>query len=86
VVLRKFLDDLSMIGGMDWLATFPQLIDAVGNLGALIMQAVAERLLTLLLAGLLIGGIGAFAIAAFAWLWAKRVAAGLRLRPSPTPR
>ena len=71
---------------MDWLATLPLLVDAVGNLGALIMQALAERLLTLLLAGLLIGAIGGFALTAFAWLWAKRVAAGLRLRLSPAPR
>jgi hypothetical protein len=75
-----------MIGRMDWLATFPLLVNAVGNLGALVMQALAERLLTLLLAGLLIGGVGAFALAAFAWLWVKRVTSGLRPRLSPAPR
>jgi len=75
-----------MIGGMDWLATLPQFADAVGNLGALVMQALAERLLMLLLAALLIGGVGTFALAAFAWLWAKRVSAGARLRASPATR
>jgi len=75
-----------MIGGMDWLAIFPLFADAVGNVGALAMQALAERLLTLLFAGLLIGGVGGFAVAAFAWLWAKRALAGLPLpRPSPAP-
>ena len=74
-----------IIAGMDWLATLPQVADAVGNLGALIMQTLAERILTLLLAGALIGGVGGFAIAAFVWLWAKRIAVGPRMRPSPAP-
>jgi hypothetical protein len=75
-----------MIRGMDWLTTLPQLVDALGNLGAVTMQALAERLLTLFLAGLMIGGVGLFAIGGFAWLWARQSADTLRLRPSPAPR
>ena len=60
-----------MIAGMDCLTTLPLIVGAIGNLSAGAMQVLAERLLTILLAIFLIGGVGGFAITAFAWLWIK---------------
>jgi hypothetical protein len=60
-----------MIAGMDCLTTLPLIVGAIGSVSAFAMQALAERLLTILLAIFLIGGVGIFAITAFAWLWIK---------------
>jgi hypothetical protein len=76
-----------MIRRMDWLMTFPPIVSAVGNLGALAMQAVAECLLAMLSA-VLLAGVGACAVAALAWLSLKRAWRELRLLPlrSAAPR
>ncbi len=60
-----------MIAGMDCLTTLPLIVGAIGNVSVGATQALAERLLTILLAIFLIGGVGGFAITAFAWLWIK---------------
>jgi len=57
---------------MDWLTTIPLVISAVGNLSASALDALAQRLVTLLLAILVIGGVSLFAVTAFTWLWIKR--------------
>ena len=49
------------------------------------MDAVAERLLTILLAALMIGGVAVFALAAFAWLSVKHAIAELHAPPSAAP-
>jgi hypothetical protein len=60
-----------MIAGMDCLTTLPLIVGVIGNVSACAMQALAERLLTILLAIFLIGGVSVFAITGFAWLWIK---------------
>ena len=60
-----------MIGGMDCLTTLPLIVGVIGNLSAGAMAALTERLLTILLAVIIIGGVGGFAVTAFAWLWIK---------------
>jgi hypothetical protein len=60
-----------MIGGMDCLTTLPLIVGAIGNVSAGALVALAERLLTILLAVFIIGSIGVFAVTAFAWLWVK---------------
>ncbi len=60
-----------MIAGMDCLTTLPLIVGVIGNLSAGAMQVLAERLLTILLAIFLIGGVSVFAITGFAWLWIK---------------
>jgi len=60
-----------MIAGMDCLTMIPQIVGTIGNVSVGAMQALTERLLTILLAIFLIGGVGIFAITAFAWLWIK---------------
>jgi hypothetical protein len=75
-----------MLGGMDWLTILASLADALGILGAATMQALAERLLTLLLIGLLLSGVASFACAALARVCAERIASRLRLRLTPAPR
>ena len=56
---------------MDCLTTIPLIVGVIGNVAAGAMAALAERLLTILLAVCIIGGVGVFAITAFAWLWIK---------------
>jgi hypothetical protein len=60
-----------MIGGMDCLTTLPLIVGAIGNVSAGALVALAERLLTILLAIFIIGGVSVFALTAFAWLWLK---------------
>jgi hypothetical protein len=74
-----------MIRRMDWLMMFPPVVSAVGNLGALAMQAVAERLLAILTA-FLIGGVGVCAVAALAWLSLKRALLEAHLPLGAAPR
>ena len=75
-----------MIKNMDWLATFPLIVGAVGNLSAAALDAVAQRLLTIALAALLVGGVTLFAVTAFAWLWVRRTVAELHPPPASTAR
>ena len=70
-----------MIAGMDCLATIPLIVGVIGNLSAGALEALAERLLTILLAGFLIGGVSVFALTAFAWLWIKRAIGGAHASP-----
>ncbi len=60
-----------MIAGMDWLTTIPLVVGAIGNVSASGLEALAERLVTILLAVLIIGGVSVFAVTAFTWLWIK---------------
>jgi hypothetical protein len=61
-----------MIAGMDCLKTLPQIVGVIGNVSAGALEALADRLLRILLAVFIIGGVSVFAITAFAWLWLKR--------------
>lgn len=72
-----------MIAGMDWLTTFPLVVGAIGNLSASTLDVLAERLATILLAVLIIGGVSVFAVTAFTWLWIKRWIG--EQHPSPNP-
>jgi len=71
-----------MIGGMDCLTTLPLIVGAIGNVSAGALVALAERLLTILLAVFIIGGVGGFAITAFAWLWIKHAFGGPHASPN----
>ena len=66
---------------MDCLTTLPLIVGAIGNVSAGASVALAERLLTILLAIFIIGGISGFALTAFAWLWIKRTIGGSRASP-----
>jgi len=61
-----------MIAGMDCLTPLPLVVGVSAMLGWGAVQVLAERLLTILLAIFLIGGVSVFAITGFAWLWIKR--------------
>ena len=67
---------------MDYLSAIPPIVSLVSSLGYLVMQTLAERLLTIVLAVAVIGGVGGFAAGAFAWLWLKRVIGELHLPAS----
>jgi ABC-type spermidine/putrescine transport system permease subunit II len=56
---------------MDWLMMIPPIVSAVGNLGALAAQAIAEALLTVLCA-FVVGGVGVVVVATVAWRSLKR--------------
>jgi hypothetical protein len=71
-----------MIAGMDWLTTIPLIVGVIGKLCALALEALAERLLTILLAVLIIGGASVFALTAFAWLWVKHAIGEHHASPS----
>ena len=71
-----------MLGGMDCLTIFPLIVGAIGNVSAGALQALAERLLTILLAVFIIGSVGVFAVTAFAWLWVKRAFRGPHASPT----
>ena len=71
-----------MMGIMDLFATIPLLTGAFLNMGIFAMNALAERLLTLALAGLIIGGVTVFAVTGFAWLWLKHTVGDLLHMPS----
>ena len=67
---------------MDWFAAIPMIVGVISNLSSHVMDAVAERVLTIVLAALIIGGVTAFAVLAFAWLWLKRAIGELHPPPS----
>ena len=64
---------------MDLLTTLPPVVGSLSTLCADASQALAARLLTVALAALIISGVGAFAVTAFAWLWLKRFLGELHL-------
>ena len=63
----------------------PLTVGVMSNLSALAMHALAERLLTLVLAAFIIGGVGVFALSGFAWLWMKRAVGALPAWPTAAP-
>jgi hypothetical protein len=71
-----------MIAGMDMLTTFPLVVGAIGNVSTSVLEALAERLLTLLLAVLIVGSVGVFAVTAFTWLWIKHAIGVQHASPS----
>ena len=70
------------MAGMDLLTTLPPVIGSIGGLCTDALQALASRILTVLLAILVVGGVGGFAMTAFAWLWLKHMAGELHLSPA----
>ena len=62
-----------MIATMDCLTTLPLIVSVIGKVSAGALAALAERLLTILLAIVIVVGVSVFAITAFAWLWIKHV-------------
>jgi hypothetical protein len=71
-----------MIAGMDWLTTIPLVVGAIGDVTASALEGLAARLVAILLAVLLIGGVSVFAVTAFTWLWIKRVIGEPHASPS----
>ena len=71
---------------MDWLTTIPLIVGVISNLSATILQSLAEWLLTIILAGVIIGGVTVFALTGFAWLWIKRALGELYPAPSAVRR
>ena len=69
---------------MDLIATSPLVVGSIVSLSTFAMDALVERLLTIVLAVIIIGSLTAFALSAFTWLWLKHtVGMLLHLRPSP---
>ena len=56
---------------MDWLTTIPLIVGVIGNLSACAMEALAERLLTIVAATFIIGSVSVVALTAFARVWIK---------------
>jgi len=71
-----------MIAGMDWLTTIPLVVGAIGNVSTSVLAALAERLVAILLAALIIGSVTVFAVTAFTWLWIKRAIGMQHASPS----
>ena len=61
-----------MIAAMDMLTTIPLIVGVIGNLSAITLQLLAERLLTIVLAGLVVGSVTVWALTELLWLWIKR--------------
>jgi hypothetical protein len=74
-----------MIAVMDWLTTIPLIVGVISNLSAITLQPLAERLLTIVLAGFVIGSIGVWALTELLWLWLKRAIGELHGLPRPLP-
>jgi hypothetical protein len=68
---------------MDWLTTIPLIVALIGNLGALALQTVAVRLLTIVPAVFFVGGISAAALMAICRWWLKRATGELDMLHSP---
>ena len=74
-----------MIAGMDYLATIPPIVGVISNLSAITLQLLAERLLTIVLAGLVVGSVGVWALTELAWWLLKRAIGDLHVLPRPLP-
>ena len=74
-----------MIAGMDWLTTIPLIVGVISNLSAIALESLAERLLTIVLAGLIVGSVGVWALTELAWLLIKRAIGELHALPRPLP-
>ncbi len=69
---------------MDLIATSPLVVGSIVSLSTFAMDALVERLLTIVLTVFIVGSVSVFALTAFAWLWLKHtVGTLLHLRPSP---
>ncbi len=65
------------------MTAIPMMIDSIAQVSASAMAALAQRLLTIGLAALIIVGVTGFALTGFAWLWIRRTADELlHIRPS----
>jgi hypothetical protein len=73
---------MPMMAGMDWLTAIPLIVGAIGKLSACALQALAARLLTVVLTVFFVAGLSLFAVTAFAWLWLKRLVGELHALPS----
>jgi hypothetical protein len=72
-----------MIVGMDWLTTIPLIVGVISDLSAGALQSLAERLVTIVLAGFIVGSAGVFALTELAWLGLKRAVGELHASPRP---
>jgi len=71
---------------MDILTAIPQAVGALGTLCVLASNALLERLLTIALAALIVGGVTVFALTGFIWLWVKRALGEWHHLPAGTAR
>ena len=74
-----------MISGMDYLATIPPIVGVISNLSAITLQLLAERLLTIVLAGFVVGSVTVWALTELLWLWIKRAIGEFHVLPRPLP-
>jgi hypothetical protein len=74
-----------MIAGMDYLATIPPIVGVISNLSAITLQLLAERLLTIVLAGLVVGSVTVWALTELLWLRIKRAIGELHALPRLLP-
>ena len=70
---------------MDYLTTIPPIVGVISNLSAITLQLLAERLLTIVLAGLVVGSVGVWALTELLWLWIKRAIGELHVLPRLLP-
>ena len=74
-----------MIAAMDWLTTIPLIVGVISNLSAITLQLLAERLLTIVLAGFVVGSVTVWALTELLWLWIKRAIGEFHVLPRPLP-
>ena len=70
---------------MDWLTTIPLIVGVISNLSAITLQLLAERLLTIVLAGFIVGSVTVWALTELLWVWIKRATGELHALPRPLP-
>jgi hypothetical protein len=70
-----------MIVGMDWLTTIPLIVGVISNLSAIVLQSLAEQLLTIVLTVFIVGSVSILALTELAWPWIKRAVG--ELHPAP---
>jgi hypothetical protein len=74
-----------MMAGMDYLATIPPIVGVISKLSAITLQLLAERLLTIVLAGFIVGSVTVWALTELLWLWIKRAIGELHTLPRLLP-
>ena len=74
-----------MIAGMDWLTTIPLIVGVISNLSAIVLQSLAERLLTIGLAAVIVGSAGVLVLTELLWLWIKHAIGDLHPAPRAAP-
>jgi hypothetical protein len=70
---------------MDWLTTPPLIVGLIGNLSVLALEALAEQLLTIVLAVLVTGSVSICAASAVVWLWIRHAVDAHHASPSLAP-